>query len=162
MVVVVATIWPAPPVSEMDCVAFVLRLLSAIVAVPVMAVAPAGTKSIASEQLSPVARLDAAELPFSCGQVLVLSIVKPAEREGFWPDDGTVHDRGAFPIFVTTTDCVLDAPICPPGKLTADPETFTTRTALSATMYRLPALSSAMPVAPDDNCALVAGPPSPF
>jgi hypothetical protein len=58
IVVVVAAVSPAPPLSCTVCTWLALRLLSAMVADPVMAAAVDGAKSIANEQLVPEARLD--------------------------------------------------------------------------------------------------------
>jgi hypothetical protein len=103
IVVVVVAVSPAPPLSCTVCTWLVFRLLSAMPAVPVMATAVVGAKSINNEQLVPEARLDGCEPTLSWGQVLLLSNVKPAEMLGFWPDAGTVKVRGSFPISVTVT-----------------------------------------------------------
>jgi hypothetical protein len=128
IVVVVATVSPAPPLNCTVWTWLALRLLSAMLAVPVMAAAVVGAKSMANEQLVPEARLDGCDPVLSWGQVLLLSNVKPAEMLGFWPDVGTVKARGALPIFVTATVLVLFAPTCALAKLSAPAETFTTRT----------------------------------
>jgi hypothetical protein len=103
IVVVVATVSPAPPLNCTVCTWLALRLSSAMLAVPLMAAAVVGAKSIPTEQLVPEATLDGFDPALSWGQVLLLSSVKPAGMLGFWPDAGTVKARGALPIFVTAT-----------------------------------------------------------
>ena len=82
-----------------------------MLAVPLMLPAVAGTKSIASVQLVPGAKVDGGELALNCGQLLLLSCAKLVEMLGFWPDAGAMNVRGALPIFVADTVCVLVEPI---------------------------------------------------
>ena len=155
IVVVVATgVHPLHQLSCTVCTGFTFTALSVMLAVPTMPAVVAGTKSIAKEQLAPDAKLDGCEPKVSCGQPLLLSNANPGERLGFWPDAGTLNPRGALPMFVTATVCVLVEPICEAGKLSALVEVFTTRTPLGVplpmappAMYRLPALSIATPLA---------------
>jgi hypothetical protein len=130
IVVVVATVSPAPPANCTVWVTFVFRLLSVMLAVPVMLAAVEGEKSTTRAQLAPDANVACWDPPLSWGQVVVLSRVKPLEMLGFCPDAGAGKARGALPVFVTVTIWSLAKPICAPAKVRLLAETFTSTTPL--------------------------------
>jgi hypothetical protein len=82
IVVVVATVSPAAPLSCTVWVGFALSALSMMLAVPLTALVP-GTKSKANVQLAPEARVDDPDPEAGCGQLPLLATANPAVVLGF-------------------------------------------------------------------------------